>query len=263
MIPLIADFYTVDRVRGRVADLCYHCFEPRAMKVLWRRRVPHLYFVPIPLGAGKGTELLQCEACRSEFGIDPEAYDCYLMNETASLEELCDTTNPTLVERVAAYLDLIDDIRDGGGGDERADVFAALVSPVAWRDQARRERGVPNDGWSWLAMLISVGVVAIGVWLEFATGGVSRGAVPMYFVTSLVMAVGMCVWVVGAEPARRARRLARRELAPRLAPLNPTDDDLTTLLAYARSEGWALTRGMTVARLRGAIDEEHREDRSQ
>ena len=241
---------------GRVAEECLQCEEPRAHRAYELQTVPHLYLIQIGRGTRLG-EVVRCEQCKAEVGVEAGQYTGYTRDRSASLEDLVDQTHPMLPERIAQRLDMEERVAAGEATPrERMQLIHEALLP-AYPAAERRGNSVHIDLWLALAGLaiVPAGVAGhfVGIALVQPTGlWATTGPVWGTLVGAGVPGV-VLLYLLATDPRRHFRRKTRPAVIRRLAPLQPELAEIEAAAQHYKTQGARLGKLIKPRRLHADV----------
>ena len=227
----------VEKKLGWVADYCPICDEPSKFRLFEVRSVSHLYYIPLGRGQSEG-HIRLCKSCKNKVGTDASKYQAVSRNKRASIEELTDETHPNLIEGMAEYLDLREQAEQGEANPQdrhnlMIQPFQSIVYPVA-----QRKANTNVDGKSGLWLLAMV-VLPLPVFMlmdalphPFSSDPWIIGAILGLFV---ILGVGLII-SIALDGRRFARRKFGKMIVKRLAPLDPSIEELDEVLTELKAD---------------------------
>jgi hypothetical protein len=232
---------------GFAADYCTVCRAPSVMQVREHRAVRTIYFVPVT--AGRAFELwASCQDCGSRFVRPVDHYAGYLPT-AGPLDDLADRTNPGLLGQAAAREALEIELLEGDA-DPRArlmaieEVIRSLEADAISRQVSGRYESVTT-------------LVAAGAMAFTSAAFITAVTAPVWAWPMGAAAIPFWVWLVYrmVRGQTRARgRIVEQRVARAIAPLGPTDEELTTVCKALARAGSTVSRGLDLPRLRRLLD---------
>lgn len=242
------------RERGRVAEYCPACRTARAMRVHDAFEYDHFCFLKVGRSRPMGT-FATCETCGERLAVDPSVYAAFSQDDSLSIEELCDLTQPDLPRRVAEELELAAGAATGAlSADEKLAWMVDALRTIEMEAQARSRQTHIDSRSAWC-----IGCVAFSVVLLIAPALV----MPIWVVGVLgPLAVLLFVggFVAGAfYLATDVRRYVRREVTaravPGLASVRPTPAEVEALVGELKAQRWRVAPFVKGRWFGQAIDE--------
>ncbi|MEO0586640.1 MAG: hypothetical protein AAF078_03280 [Planctomycetota bacterium] len=228
-----AGHYEVKRYAGRVADLCSGCGQPTPFRVHALRRIPYVHFIPL----GRGLKLGHtgtCERCGHCTDIDRSRFLRLERDSSLTIEQLCDRTNPSLVDRAARRLDAIDTFQRGEQtADERLEIMVRATAGTA-SAILHRQSEPWWSGWGMVGAVFPIVGVFAGLIAAVIVG------VPPGLETVAFAAVGLgagALWLWRFSVGRKAwfaRRRIALNVVPTLADLQVTHADLERYVDFMK-----------------------------
>ncbi len=115
---------------GNAADFCPVCRQIRAFEIQEVRMAKHLYFIPVERGIFQHHSQA-CLTCRTVLNSQPGRFQRLARSEGKSIEELVQTTFPTIHTAFAARLALEEKVAAGGEGIDSRARQQLLMEPFA------------------------------------------------------------------------------------------------------------------------------------
>lgn len=232
--------YVRKKKLGRVTDFCRGCGDARPLVVHEHRQCSHVYWIPL----GRGTVIGHtgtCEACRREVDVDPDEYHGFSQERAATVEALCDQTNPSLPEQIAARLDALDRLAAGvASREERMRFIGEAVTDVISAYEKRASQA-QFDAWACLGLL-AMAVTPIVAYVVLDSYRFSD-AVLLYAAAAGFLAPTLIVVALVMTDGRRFfRRRIQPELVRLLVPLQPTSEELEQVREALRRQKLKIAR---------------------
>ncbi len=227
---------------GGAAEFCPICRRVQLHGVRDVRLVGHLYWIPLGSGKVVGQECT-CIGCFHRFSVPPQTYQSFVDDAQTDPLELMQRTNPARLNQLSERLVLEERLRGTGQAltpDERTKLIAEPLLTFADRVESRF-RGATSLSTGSLIMLVLT--VALATGLLVASGvlapepGQSKPAAAIVLGALSVLSLAGTVYLMAA----RTRRFMQRRIIPlltiALAPLQPTEAELTSALAACAADG--------------------------
>ena len=197
-------------------------------------RVPHLYYLALGRGTVEVHEIL-CGGCESVFGVRSVPYTSYSRRPKTDIVELIAATNPHGIERHNVKLELEDRVdRNALSPDERLGLIAEPLMSLEYIARKNMGKGALPPGAIPCILLLLIAVpMAVLVWAM-------PNASPSFRVVVLgVIALLSSGTYLSFRNGGRGwlRRFALPRLARSLAPLQPTHQELESVLSHLARQG--------------------------
>jgi hypothetical protein len=235
---------------GYVADFCPMCRGPQAFLMKSVKAYKHVYFVPVG-ETGSGFERV-CQGCKITFSGTPKFYKA-AKKRPLNVQDLVQSSFPSLNEVYGDRLRIEDAVRKDPAGlpqDIRAALLRQPFSVVSPLVQARFGQQTRFDTHAVLALVFAlVGALMAGKIAEVAHSDNSE----MAFLAVGGLGLAYFVWALFSEPWRYVKRFITPCLARALSPLQPTETEMTTVLAELKKSRQRLGRHLRASRLMKAV----------
>jgi len=243
--------------KGRVAEWCPQCSDVKPFAVKAINMVSHVYFIPLGSGTVVG-HLARCGACGFETELDMDEYGAPVLDPSADLDEVVRRTNPNIRARVAEQLALEQKLKSAPGEldpAERLEIIGSRLTGAAVRVEGHFQGGT-NLGFRTGLALAATFLVPLALALYLADDGRDSEAlawqVPLgAFVLGIVVTIYLGVTAGG----RWVRKKVLPPLAESLVPLEPTHEELETVLTGMREAGLKMGKKLSVQQIADAIGE--------
>ena len=232
----------IRRKAGYVADFCPCCRGLRIFTLYVHRSVAHIQHIPLGFGDEVGFSRV-CHVCRAPYGARDTTY-AKVSRRPLPLQELKQTTYPSLDNDSQERLALEENVRAGRVKLSRADRFAWVKAPFMYLSP-RVERGSMHMDKE-LAITLASCIV-----LYAFVGYVSRNYFPGLAVKinliALVALTAVTVWQLRQSGSRFMRRQIIPALARSLKPLQPTQEEIEAVIAEIRQGTHKIGRRLEAA----------------
>jgi hypothetical protein len=228
---------------GGAAEFCPICRRVQLHGVRDVRLVGHFYWIPVGSGKVVGQECT-CIGCFHRFSVPPHTYESFVDDPETDPLELMQKTNPGRLEQLSERLVLEERLRGTGQPltpDERTKLIA---EPLVTFADTVEHRFRCATGLSTGSGIMLVLTIALACGFLITAGAVApdqskpTAAVALGALSALSLAATVYLM------ATRTRRFMRRRIIPfltrALAPLRPTEAELTAALAARADENLAI-----------------------
>jgi len=240
----------VYRKLGHVADFCPICRAPRPFALRRVGSAGHVYYISSGQGELVGYERT-CQECGTALQAEPTTYASIAQN-TVPLAELTRQTFPNLDQVLEARLALEEKVRHAPSSLSQEERHALIRSPFLILSPMVEKRFASThiDKEIGLALIGALVLLIIGPVLGHVVAPDSEEAV---LLTSLSMGFLMVLWQgIGA-----GKRFMRRRIMPVLAkclfPLQPSDEELKSVLAELKQLRHKMGSKLKLADLRAQL----------
>lgn len=235
---------------GWVGDFCPICLGVECMYVVQLRSVAHIY----GLSLGKGTLIaheIRCRGCSCTFAAEQIGYASYVRQPADDAAALAAETSPDSLDNISERFAFEDRIAAGSlTEDERLNLIAEPIAALEYMTAKRLGKGMipTGSGLAIIALVVTVPVTIIA-WT-------SPGAPPAVLATSTALIpLFLALSVFGFFRGHRA--WVRRNLLPKLAPplerLNPSAEELQTVLSALAEQQYVVGERISAEALAAAI----------
>ncbi|MEM6332750.1 MAG: hypothetical protein AAF823_05360 [Planctomycetota bacterium] len=214
----------------------------------------HFCFLKVGRARPMGT-FATCETCGERLVVDPSVYAAFSQDDSLSIEELCDLTQPNLPRRAAEELERAAGAVTGTfSTDEKVAWMVDALRTIEAEAQARSRQTHIDSRSAWCIGCVAFSVVLLLAPPLFMPVGVVLVFGPM----ALLLFVGGFVagaFYLATDVRRYVRRQVIARAVPVLASARPTTAELEAMVGVLRTQRWRVApflKGRWFAR---AIDE--------
>jgi hypothetical protein len=254
---------------GYAADFCPICREARPFRIERVSIASHIYYVS--LGAGETVGYLRtCETCGAVLDAEPTRYREVAPEPGRQISDLIAKTYPGFRETYAERLRLEETIRSSPHQLPAAEREALIREPfvvMAPLAEARLSGDTQFDRESGLGCLLTLAVPAIVLLMagfllaHFFDREGSKKIWPVVGIVALVLFGAGLVYTI-VQLALAPGRWIRRQLLPKivsaLAPLKPSEQELTDCLALLGTTDLRIAKKIKVSHLLELIRQKDR-----
>lgn len=221
---------------GYVADFCPICRTPQPFAITRVGSAGHLYFVSAGEGQLVGYERT-CQKCRTPLNAEPTTY-ASLAKRAAPLDELLRSTFPNLTQALQERLAIEERVQRDPASLEPELRRSLIRNPFVRLSPKVEKRFADATHMDWTVGLALIGAIA----LIFSAPDLAHKVAPGYhsdllFWSPFVLGIALVVWQMIASGKRFMRKEIIPVLAGTLAPLRPTEDEITAVLAELKQLG--------------------------
>jgi hypothetical protein len=214
----------------------------------------NVYFIPLGSGQDVG-QRRKCMGCGQEHLVDAGTYRSFVTDRHADISRLVQETNPRLLDELTDRLVLEERARGTGKAltdDERATLLAEPFRELSQQVSLRFARGGKLNVPAIFTLFGSFVLLAVGATLISGPEGgspVLGGLLIALFFGALITSIYLF--------ASAGRRYMKRRIVPllarSLAPLKPTEAELTGVLQTLKANGRKIGRKLKVGWIVEAI----------
>jgi hypothetical protein len=235
---------------GWVGDFCPVCLSVECMYIVQRRSVSHVY--GLSLGQDKLiAHEIRCRGCSCTFAAEQVGYACYAPRPTDDAPALAAETSPDSLDNISDRFAVEDRVASGTlNQDERLHLMAEPIAALEYMTAKRIGKGgIPTGaGIAIIALVFAIPVVIV----SRTTSGTPAA---VQLITAALVPLLLALIVVGY--VRGHRSWVRRNLLPKLAPplarLSPSTEDLETVLGALADRGFVIGKRIRAEALAAAI----------
>lgn len=230
---------------GFAADFCPVCRAVHPFRVTQLWNYPHLYLIPL----GRGDRLhheVTCTACDTVQARDTPPYSGYATTPPPDAFDLAELTHPHVTETWQEQLELERKL-DAGALDPagRAQLIAVPIAALEYMTCLRNQGNIRSSaGFCGLGAVI-LAVPTVLMWPDPRTPWAAKIGLAIVTVTLAALAV----WLGATSKRWWARKYAHPRLAPALARLQPTTEELAAVCATLSAHGVLIGKMVNPAEL--------------
>lgn len=223
---------------GFVADYCAVCRDLRTFQVKRIGQASHVYYISFGEGELVGYER-GCQTCATLFDTQPDNYRG-MSKQNRPPEELITETFPNYYTAYREQLELNRKLRNSPSQLTPAERRAGIREPFAVLAPLVQQKlsSLQVDGPVWLALLAWFPVI----WVAMALGKLfdtsEYGDVsPGWAIAGTAIGLGLVIWQLVGGARRYVLKKAAPQLVNALAPLRPTEREITDVLTELKQHG--------------------------
>ncbi len=238
---------------GYVADYCVFCHAQRAFRLVSVSAKGH--FMYLSLGSGKllGHEA-RCMECGVTMGVDAAAYQSVSSELIDDVTRLAALTRPELAEITDSERSIVRRIRGGEATNEEKQ--SALERPflILNPEVERRANDIHLDmppvyvGLGTIALCIVSNSIVTALLTPEDGGRVQDPVTPWFGLLGLFLTLGLLF----TSSLRYRRRIVYPKLGKAVAPLRPSEGELSSVLQRLASLDYVIGRKLSAKRLLAA-----------
>lgn len=234
---------------GWVADFCPFCRDIRAFRLIRIGQAGHIYFISFGSGTLVGHRMT-CGDCGNVVPTDATQYSSVSEASLGDTQALAQATHPDVYDKYEARLNAEEQLQSGTlSNKDRLELLREPFLQVNDHIEARAA-AAHFDIISGLIPLITIAlIVVIGALCRSLPALEQRDLGLKIMLAVAAFGFTLTILALATDVGRFVRRKIHPSLLMALQPLNPTQEELSAVLASMRALGFAVGKKVRAERL--------------